>query len=112
MVDDNNRQDVALELNGVTPDLVVNEELPQGIQETVAEFEREYLETERERGEWERELEPARRTDPDLLEQQERLLEELDEQLAAEFGVEDTYEELQDVERRLAEQRKEEDKAR
>jgi hypothetical protein len=93
-----------MELDGVEPSVAVNEKLSEGRLEAAAEIEREYVESEREREAWEREREP--RPDSDLLERRDRLLEEIDEQIAAELGVEEEYGELQDVRRQLSEARR------
>jgi len=106
MVNNNDQRDDALELDGVVPELAVNQELPEGVQESAGELDREYVENERERAEWERKHEIFRHLDPDLLGRRQTLIEEIEERIAAEIGFEDAYEEIQDIERQLAEQSK------
>jgi len=101
MNDDN--CDNTLELDGIVPEIAVNEELPEGVRESGSELDREHVETERELLERERERERARHSDPELLDRRNEILEELDERIAVEIGVKDVYAELREIDRQLTE---------
>jgi hypothetical protein len=97
------QRDTTLELDGVVPEIAMNEQLPEGVRKSGTDLDREHVETERQRIERERERERARQLDPELLDRRDALLEEMDKRIAAEIGVEDLYAELRDIDRQLAE---------